>query len=145
MQDKNSTKIAGVGIVGSGLAPDRSAHRVGIVGSGLAPDRSAHRVGIVGSGLAPDRSAHRVGIVGSGLAPDRSAHRVGIVGSGLAPDRSAHRVGLVPRSGASPDPTMPTLNKVPPHIFFLVSAIFHYLGPAFAVLLFADVSVLGVA
>ncbi len=35
--------------------------------------------------------------------------------------------------------------KVPPHVFFLVSAIFHYLGPAFAVLLFAHVSVLGVA
>src|SRR5690348_255757 len=36
-------------------------------------------------------------------------------------------------------------DKVPPHIFFLVSAIFHYLGPAFAVLLFAHISVLGVA
>jgi inner membrane transporter RhtA len=34
---------------------------------------------------------------------------------------------------------------VPPQSFFLVSAIFHYLGPAFAVLLFAQVSVLGVA
>jgi inner membrane transporter RhtA len=35
--------------------------------------------------------------------------------------------------------------QVPPHVFFLVSAVFHYLGPAFAVLLFAHVSVLGVA
>lgn len=35
--------------------------------------------------------------------------------------------------------------KVPPHAFFLVSAVFHYLGPAFAVLLFARVDVLGVA
>ncbi len=34
---------------------------------------------------------------------------------------------------------------VPPHAFFLVSAVFHYLGPALAVLLFAHVSVLGVA
>jgi len=34
---------------------------------------------------------------------------------------------------------------IPPHAFFVVSAIFHYLGPAFAVLLFAEVSVLGVA
>ncbi|MGH2532141.1 MAG: EamA family transporter [Thermomicrobiales bacterium] len=34
---------------------------------------------------------------------------------------------------------------IPPHAFFLVSAIFHYLGPAFAVLLFAHVDVLGVA
>lgn len=36
-------------------------------------------------------------------------------------------------------------SKVPPHVFFFVSAIFHYLGPAFAVLLFSSVSVLGVA
>jgi inner membrane transporter RhtA len=34
---------------------------------------------------------------------------------------------------------------VPPHAYFLVSAVFHYLGPAFAVLLFARVDVLGVA
>ena len=35
-------------------------------------------------------------------------------------------------------------NALPPHIYFLISALFHYLGPAFAVLLFAHVSVLGV-
>lgn len=35
--------------------------------------------------------------------------------------------------------------QVPPHAYFLVSAVFHYLGPAFAVLLFARVGVLGVA
>jgi inner membrane transporter RhtA len=35
--------------------------------------------------------------------------------------------------------------RVPPHLYFVVSAIFHYLGPAFAVLLFARVDVLGVA
>ncbi len=33
----------------------------------------------------------------------------------------------------------------PPEAFFVVSAVFHYLGPAFAVLLFARVDVLGVA
>ncbi len=33
----------------------------------------------------------------------------------------------------------------PPHVYFLVSAVFHYLGPAFAVLLFSHVTVLGVA
>ena len=36
-------------------------------------------------------------------------------------------------------------DRVPPHAYFLVSAVFHYLGPAFAVLLFARVDVLGVA
>src|SRR5712692_2416440 len=35
--------------------------------------------------------------------------------------------------------------KIPPQMFFFVSAIFHYLGPAFAVLLFSSISVLGVA
>jgi inner membrane transporter RhtA len=36
-------------------------------------------------------------------------------------------------------------DRVPPHLYFVVSAVFHYLGPAFAVLLFARVEVLGVA
>ena len=36
-------------------------------------------------------------------------------------------------------------SRVPPHLYFLVSAVFHYLGPAFAVLLFARIDVLGVA
>ncbi|MET0525852.1 MAG: EamA family transporter [Nocardioides sp.] len=35
--------------------------------------------------------------------------------------------------------------SVPPQLYFAVSAVFHYLGPAFAVLLFARVDVLGVA
>jgi inner membrane transporter RhtA len=35
--------------------------------------------------------------------------------------------------------------RLPPHAYFVVSAVFHYLGPAFAVLLFARVDVLGVA
>jgi inner membrane transporter RhtA len=34
---------------------------------------------------------------------------------------------------------------VPPQVYFIVSAVFHYLGPAFAVLLFTRVDVLGVA
>jgi inner membrane transporter RhtA len=37
------------------------------------------------------------------------------------------------------------VERVPPHLYFVVSAVFHYLGPAFAVLLFARVDVLGVA
>src|SRR6188508_3820599 len=36
-------------------------------------------------------------------------------------------------------------DRVPPHGWFVVSAVFHYLGPAFAVLLFAVVEPLGVA
>jgi inner membrane transporter RhtA len=39
----------------------------------------------------------------------------------------------------------PSPATIPPHLYFLVSAVFHYLGPAFAVLLFARVDVLGVA
>ena len=37
------------------------------------------------------------------------------------------------------------VERIPPEAFFICSAIFHYLGPAFAVLLFARVDVLGVA
>jgi inner membrane transporter RhtA len=42
-------------------------------------------------------------------------------------------------------PLGPRVGAVPPHAYFVGSAIFHYLGPSFAVLLFARVDVLGVA
>jgi inner membrane transporter RhtA len=46
----------------------------------------------------------------------------------------------------SADPSQRVLiDRVPPHAFFIVSAVFHYLGPSFAVLLFAHMGVLGVA
>jgi len=41
--------------------------------------------------------------------------------------------------------TRPAVERLPPHAYFIVSALFHYLGPSFAVLLFARVDVLGVA
>ena len=47
------------------------------------------------------------------------------------------------RGAAAPAPGLAT--KIPPHAWFVVSAIFHYLGPSFAVLLFPAVGVLGVA
>jgi inner membrane transporter RhtA len=39
----------------------------------------------------------------------------------------------------------PLSERLPPHLYFVVSAVFHYLGPSFAVLLFVRVDVLGVA
>lgn len=39
----------------------------------------------------------------------------------------------------------PIADRIPPHAYFVGSAIFHYLGPSFAVLLFARVPVAGVA
>src|SRR5262245_62072417 len=46
---------------------------------------------------------------------------------------------------ASAAPARRFAQTAPPEAFFLVSAVFHSLGPAFAVLLFARVDVLGVA
>lgn len=37
------------------------------------------------------------------------------------------------------------VDRVPPHLYFVGSAVFHYLGPAFAVLLFTRIEPLGVA
>jgi inner membrane transporter RhtA len=54
-------------------------------------------------------------------------------GSGATAPGAARRVVAARASAA------------PPEAYFVVSAIFHYLGPAFAVLLFARVDVLGVA
>jgi inner membrane transporter RhtA len=48
------------------------------------------------------------------------------------------------RSAPSPRAALGA-DRVPPHLFFVVSAIFHYLGPSFAVLLFARIEPLGVA
>jgi inner membrane transporter RhtA len=42
-------------------------------------------------------------------------------------------------------PLAAAVDRTPPHAWFVGSAVFHYLGPAFAVLLFARVDVLGVA
>jgi inner membrane transporter RhtA len=50
----------------------------------------------------------------------------------------------VPIAPISPAPRL-SRAAVPPHAYFLGSAVFHYLGPSFAVLLFARVDVLGVA
>ena len=52
----------------------------------------------------------------------------------------------------SPTPMGPALtpkgalgaNRIPPHPYFVASAIFHYLGPSFAVLSFARIEPLGV-
>jgi inner membrane transporter RhtA len=41
--------------------------------------------------------------------------------------------------------TQVLVHRFPPETYFMVSAVFHYLGPSFAVLLFAYVDVLGVA
>src|SRR6266508_856601 len=46
---------------------------------------------------------------------------------------------------ASTDVRRRLARTTPPEAYFVVSAVFHYLGPAFAVLLFARVDVLGVA
>jgi inner membrane transporter RhtA len=47
--------------------------------------------------------------------------------------------------GPAPGPIARAVGRMPPTSFFLTSAVFHYLGPSLAVLLFAHVAVLGVA
>src|SRR5579859_7791683 len=63
-----------------------------------------------------------------------------------APARSARPDRPVSAAdAASGAPAPGRLDRVPPQSFFLVSAVFHYLGPSLAVLLFARLDVLGVA
>src|SRR5439155_2460375 len=52
---------------------------------------------------------------------------------------------LIAQATTAAAPLTARVDAVPPHAYFVGSAIFHYLGPAFAVLLFARVDVLGVA
>ncbi len=51
----------------------------------------------------------------------------------------------VPSPALTRDRARQAAENVPPHAYFVLSAVFHYLGPSFAVLLFARVQVLGVA
>ncbi len=55
-----------------------------------------------------------------------------------------HPVSMASAGIAGPS-SRAAAERIPPHAFFLVSALFHYLGPSFAVLLFARVAPLGVA
>jgi inner membrane transporter RhtA len=48
-------------------------------------------------------------------------------------------------AGLHAGPAPGITGRLPPHAYFLVSALFHYLGPAFAVLLFSRIDSLGVA
>ncbi|HMD24140.1 MAG TPA: EamA family transporter [Streptosporangiaceae bacterium] len=50
-----------------------------------------------------------------------------------------------PQAEAADASSRGRIDRLPPQSFFLVSAIFHYLGPSLAVLLFTRVDVLGVA
>lgn len=45
----------------------------------------------------------------------------------------------------APPAAAPVKDRLPPHAYFVVSAVFHYLGPSFAVLLFTQLEPLGVA
>src|SRR5881409_679248 len=52
---------------------------------------------------------------------------------------------VIAEAATAPVPLTARIDAVPPHAYFAGSAVFHYLGPSFAVLLFARVDVLGVA
>jgi inner membrane transporter RhtA len=54
-------------------------------------------------------------------------------------------VASTPASLRRPAALLGRARTAPPHLYFVGSAVFHYLGPSFAVLLFARVAVLGVA
>jgi inner membrane transporter RhtA len=84
-----------------------------------------------------------------GSAPPVSPRQPVILGqqpAGLGPPVGRGQPAGPGRPG-DPEPSAgPALiDRIPPQSFFLVSAVFHYLGPSFAVLLFARLDVLGVA
>ncbi len=61
-------------------------------------------------------------------------------------DPSLETQAASPSAAAPPAASAITrVAELPPQTYFVVSAVFHYLGPSFAVLLFARVNVLGVA
>jgi inner membrane transporter RhtA len=73
-------------------------------------------------------------------APPAAAPAIAVTSPGPAVNGTA----AAPAAGGIAAPTAVSA-KVPPQTWFLISAIFHYLGPSFAVLLFPAVGVFGVA
>src|SRR5215472_2867663 len=63
----------------------------------------------------------------------------------LPEDKPMAATDTNPRHIAAPGPVGHTVNKLPATSFFLTSAVFHYLGPSLAALLFVHVAALGVA
>jgi len=55
------------------------------------------------------------------------------------------RIGARWFGGHHVDMSRSLADRVPPHAYFVTAAVFHYLGPSFAVLLFAAIAPLGVA
>jgi inner membrane transporter RhtA len=65
-----------------------------------------------------------------------------MVGAGPVPDEAARPEARTPQPARR---VSTAVTRLPPASFFLTSAVFHYLGPSLAVLLFAHLPVLGVA
>jgi inner membrane transporter RhtA len=76
---------------------------------------------------------------------ERRGARRGSARRGGARRGGARRGGARRGTGAVQAPRGRRLDRLPPQSFFLFSAVFHYLGPSLAVLLFARLDVLGVA
>jgi inner membrane transporter RhtA len=95
--------------------------------------------------MAGIASGSRSGSAGATAAA--SAGATAVAGAGAANGAGA-AADVANRAAAGPPAVVARrglAQTAPPEAFFVVSAIFHYLGPAFAVLLFARVDVLGVA
>jgi inner membrane transporter RhtA len=79
-------------------------------------------------------------------ASEHSGTAAAEAGGGQAPVLPQLRPAPTGQSrGANSAASARARHRVPPHAYFLVSAVFHYLGPALAVLLFAHIAPLGVA
>jgi inner membrane transporter RhtA len=79
--------------------------------------------------------------------PRRDVSPGGAAGGGTLADGSpggGEPADAAEAAGAGAPPAA-RRHRLPPHAYFLVSAVFHYLGPALAVLLFDQVAPLGVA
>ena len=83
-----------------------------------------------------------------GLMPKKAVSRFAALVEGIPvpPPFSKHSKPLRPDFILEPiTRSEQAIARIPAHAYFLVSAVFHYLGPAFAVLLFRHVDSLGVA
>src|SRR5687768_14620565 len=126
----------------------RRARRSRTAGADMPTCRASSAALALGSALSASRS-RTLTAPRSGFPSGRPAGGLGDLEVVIEPLRLRSsmvpgRFAFDPRGMSSTSPPVAS-HRVPPHAYFVVSAVFHYLGPAFAVLLFARVDALGVA
>src|SRR5258708_909334 len=103
-------------------------------------DRCQSTAGRAAAPATSSGSTNAATSTGPAVAVTAGTPNVGVTAAGANAGGTAAALNI---GGTTASPRIGA--QVPPQTWFIISAVFHYLGPSFAVLLFPAVGVLGVA